>query len=429
MVTETLEAIYERTNTVILEPRGAAKTTWDNTILLSYLVGKYPDLRVGLMSNTATQAKDFSAAIKRTQESPAHVQIFGNCRDDSKWTDVEWLRAGSRWRQSKDVTMYAQGVGGAIISKRFDIILADDILDDENTGTPEAREKVDTWFWKTLKPCLAPDGVIIVIGTRWAEDDHYERLITPTADGGKGWRHRIVQALTQDEHGELQSYWPAIRPVAKLLEEREEMGTPLFSCAYQNDISGLLAGNVFHGPFSHFEELPEAHHYTLRMGVDLASSERERADFTARVTTAEDICAQGTCDRRGSFYVLSAYRDKRESHHAEFIRDGWLAYPEIALVRVEKVQFQSTLVQEVMEDYPEIPIEGVSADTDKTTRARAVAAKYEAHKVYHHKALRGTAFETELLSFPKGHDDFTDALGYSMDLGGAGFFYGSVKAR
>jgi predicted phage terminase large subunit-like protein len=80
-----------------------------------------------------------------------------------------------------------------------------------------------------------------------------------------------------------------------------------------------------------------------------------------------------------------------------------------------------------METYPKIPILGKKADVDKVTRARAVAAKYEAHKVFHHASLRGSAFETELLSFPKGHDDFVDALGYSMDLGGNDFFFGSLK--
>jgi predicted phage terminase large subunit-like protein len=156
------------------------------------------------------------------------------------------------------------------------------------------------------------------------------------------------------------------------------------------------------------------------MGVDLASSERERADFTARVTTAED--------EEGNFYVLSVYRDKREAHHAEFVLDGWMAYSHMALVIVESQQFQSTLIQEVMADYPRIPIEGKKADVDKVTRARSVAAKYEAHKVWHHSSLKDSAFEAELLSFPKGHDDMVDAMGYSFDLGSSGFFYGSVRA-
>ena len=64
---------------------------------------------------------------------------------------------------------------------------------------------------------------------------------------------------------------------------------------------------------------------------------------------------------------------------------------------------------------------------DKTTRARAIAAKYEGHKVFHHRSLEGSDFEMELLSFPKAHDDLIDALGFSMDLGGGGLVFGSLE--
>lgn len=427
MVSFTLEGILRRKNTVVLEPRGGAKTTWDTTILPAWLISKFPDLRVALVSNTDAQARDFSRAIKFTFESnEAQRELFGDCASNKKWTDKEWLRAGSRWHGSKDVTVFAVGVGGATISKRFDLIICDDILDEENTGTIDQREAVVTWFHKTLLPCLAPDGVVVVIGTRWAESDLYEMLTTPKDDGGSGWRCLTKQALTEDDEGNLASYWPDVFSVARLLEIREQMGSALFSCSYQNDIRGLLAGNIFKGPFEHFDQLPEGHRYSVKMGVDLASSVKERADFTARVTTAEDQCG-GQCPLNGTYYVLSAYRDKRESHHSEFVYEGWLARPDMNLVLLETVQFQSTLLHGIMEQYPEIPIEGKKTDTDKTSRARAVAAKIEAHKVLLHRSLRGSAFEMELFSFPKGHDDFVDALGFSMDLASSGFVFGSMR--
>lgn len=415
-----LDAIYDRRNSVLLEPRGAAKTTWANTILLSWLTSMYPDLRVGLISNTATQALDFSRAIRFTLESnDRHQEIFGNCVSDQKWRDMEWLHRESRWHGSKDVTVYAAGTGGPIISKRFDVIICDDILDEENSSTPEAREKVENWFFKTLMPCLTPDGVVIVIGTRWAEEDLYEKLFTPIEDGGKGWRHKRVKALEEDEEGNLVSYWPEHWPVRSLQSKRVELGTPMFMCAYQNDISGIMSGDVFQRRFfQYFDELPKDKQFRWVMGVDLASSEKERADYTARVTTA--------MDQQGNYYVMSYYRDKREYGHAEFIRDGYNAYA-TDLVICESQAFQSTLVQEVMEDYPYIPIEGKKSDVDKTTRARAVAAKYEAHRVFHHSSLQESDLERELLSFPKGHDDLVDALGFSMDLGGGGFFFGSLS--
>ena len=143
-----------------------------------------------------------------------------------------------------------------------------------------------------------------------------------------------------------------------------------------------------------------------------------RADYTARVTTSRD--------QQGNYYVRAFYQDRRETGHAKFISDGYNAFNP-GLVVVESQQFQSTLVQEVMRDYPHIPIEGKASDTDKTTRARAVAAKYEAHKVFHHRSLEKSDFETQLKTFPKGHDDLVDALGFSMDFGGGGFVFGSLR--
>lgn len=413
-------AIENRQSTVILLPRGGAKTTWGNTIKLSKYIADHPDVRIGLVSNTARQANDFSRAIKWTFESnPRFREIYGNLVSNAKWTDVEWLRAESKWHGSKDVTLYAVGAGGAVISKRFDILLCDDILDEENTTNIEQREKIENWFFKTLIPTLVPGGVVIMLGTRWAEDDLYQRLTDPPEKGGKGWPLITQKALIERGDDQYESYWPEHWPVETLLEKRIELGTALFSCAYQNDISGLMAGNIFRKPFRYFEELDPSKRYTIRMGVDLASSERERADFTARATVAEDD--------EGNYYILSIYRDKRETHHAEFVYDGWMAYPHMALVIIESQQFQSTLIQEVMREYPRIPIEGKKSDVDKVTRARAVAAKYEAGKVFHRSVLRDSDFERELLGFPKGHDDMVDAVGFAMDLGGGGLIFGSLR--
>ena len=63
------------------------------------------------------------------------------------------------------------------------------------------------------------------------------------------------------------------------------------------------------------------------------------------------------------------------------------------------------------------------------TRARAVAARYESGKVFHHKSLQGSDFEIELLQFPKGHDDMIDALGYAMETGVGGAYWGSLAQR
>jgi predicted phage terminase large subunit-like protein len=303
-------------------------------------------------------------------------------------------------------------------------------LDKENTANADQMQKTLDWFNLVLKPCLVPGGIIIYIGTRWAEGDLAEHLMTEIEKGGKGWPFYIVSAFVKSENGEPRldengmpiSYWHDRWPVSALLHEQIEMGSADFAIAYLNDLSLRSKGNVFPKLAEHyyFTELPEGD-YTIKMGIDLASSEKESADYTARVVTA--------VDQNGHFWVLHAYRDRRETDHAEFVADGFAAFPQVVLVIVENNQFQSTLVQQVMRDYSAIPIEGRKTDTDKVSRARAVAAKYEAHRVHHHVSLRGSDFERELIAFPKGHDDFVDALGFSMDLTGGGFFFGKLGGR
>jgi predicted phage terminase large subunit-like protein len=439
MIQFLLELITEKRNGVILEPRGHAKTTWANTIFLSWWVALHKNIRVGLISNTAKQSNAFSRAIRWTLQSNERFHdIFGDLTG-AKWTDVEWIQKDSELYGTKDVTMYSAGAGGAIISKRFDLIICDDILDEENTSNPEQQEKIETWFWKTLKPALVPGGSLIVIGTRWAEGDMYQKLIEnnkwpllhkgaiffPCEICGKEFfdeeklrDHYKTVACAEGVKVERQALWPEIWPLDKLEQERRDMGSAMFACSYLNDISGLMEGNVFKREwFQYFNTLPQGHTYRYKMGVDLASSERETADYTARAVIAED--------EEMNVYILSVYRDRRETGHRAFVLDGYNAYPLIERILVENNQFQSTLVKDLL-NTTRLPIVGKRADVDKVTRARSVAARYEAHKVFHHVSLKGSDFEIEELQFPKGHDDMIDALGHAMETGGGAFWYGKA---
>jgi phage terminase large subunit-like protein len=416
MVNFIQSAIEDGAHAVVLEPRGHAKSTWGNTTLLSYLIAKNPHLRVGLMSKSADHADAFSRGIRWTLEkNDSFRAIFGDLVSEAKWTDGEWLRAGSKWHGSKDVTLYAQGVGGQIVSKRFDLILCDDILDKENTATRAQMEKTADWFWQTLYPCLAPGGVIIVLGTRWAAGDLYEQLLTSFPEG-KGWRSLVRGALVPGKRGKLVPMWDYFS-LEKLEEMKRDMGSARFACAMLNDITGMMTGDVFRREwFRYVDKLPDTG-LTFRMGVDLASSTKERADFTAYVITAQD--------QMGNFYVAEANRAKISGGHARWVARAFDGFPGISTVVIENNQFQSTLISQLMEEYPHIPVVPKRADVDKGTRAEGVAAKYEAGKVFHLPTLP-EEFELELLSFDRGHDDWVDSLGYSMAMGLSSFLFGSV---
>jgi hypothetical protein len=116
----------------------------------------------------------------------------------------------------------------------------------------------------------------------------------------------------------------------------------------------MAKGNVFlKQNFQYFDKLDPDKTYTSGWGsTSRQLGEADRRLHGALSTTAEDS--------EGNFYVLSVYRDRRETGHAEFINDGFMATRTCRLVICENNQFQSTLVQEVLKDYPRIPIEGAS---------------------------------------------------------------------
>lgn len=412
MVEFVLGLIERQESGVVLAPRGSSKTTWLNTILNSYLVATRPDIRIGLFSQKDKKAEAMSAAIRWTiSESEAFKEIFGDLRSPAKWTDSEWLRKGSVHHRSKDRTMVTGGVNNSsAVSKRFDIVFCDDILDAENTYTIDRREKTEDWFWKTMKPAQAAEGTsIIVVGTRWTEGDLYERLVETNK-----WPSLIIPAIDPETNA---SYWPSVWPIERLEAEQADIGWDNFACQYLNDVAGLREGFIFKKDwFDYFDDLPRDRRFIFTMGVDLATSERERADWTARAIVAEDEFHE--------HWVLGTYRVKTESGHRQFVKDGAAAYPGISKIIIETNQHQSTLVQDLLNETT-LPVVGKRTDVDKRTRARAVAARYESHRVHHHRSMKGGELEVEMLGFPKGHDDLIDAVGLAMDLGG---LTGSVAA-
>jgi predicted phage terminase large subunit-like protein len=450
------EARANKEDTLIIEPRGSTKTTHCDTGYLSHRIALEPDIRAGLMSNNDTMAANFSRAIMSLVEAnEIYRELYGDLVYGRKWTQTEWIRRGSPWTQgSKDLTLFASGTGGGIVSKRFSLLLMDDILDKENTSTIDQLDKVRDWYDQTLDPCVLPDGVRICIGTRWAIEDTYKLLGTPASEGGYGYKVVTQKALIDDpgddiydetlpsilNKGEMgrflrkdgyRSYWEEFWPLEELLRRRARR-PDIFDLVMQGDVEGIMQGEFFlkrdyqwYGTRTGdpFEELPEGSR-SIKMGVDFASSLKQRADFTARVTTA-------TYHDTGDFYVMRAHRAKIAVGHDLFIVDGYREFPQISLVICEKNQHQSTTVQEVMRDYPRIPIEGRHTDTDKRVRARAVSEKVKSHKVYLHRSLEDSDYLREHTGFDglKGHDDFVDAGGLSMDMGGEEFFYGSLGPK
>ncbi len=383
----------EHERTVLLAPRGHGKTTIADILFVLWRVLKNPDTRVLVVSNTMLQAKSFLREIAAHIERPEIARLWGNPKG-TRWNEGEIEL--NRKRIAKEPTITAVGAGGAIISRHYELIVCDDIIDEENSATALQRDKARTWFFKTLLPCLEPQGGLHIIGTRWHHADLYGELIK------SGWPTRIDRAM--DANGS--ALWPERFSAKSLADMRTAAGERIFNCQYQNDPSGYEGAIFRYSHFKFYEKGTEPCGLKKFAAADLAISQSETADYFAHAVVG--------IDRDGAIYVLECSRARLSFHQqVEFIM-GRAALHKPLRIGIEAVAYQKALAQELSRRSP-LPVVELKDSKDKVTRAWRLAAHFETGRV---RLPRGAGeLEEELLQFPHApHDDQVDALGYAVEM-------------
>jgi hypothetical protein len=419
---------------LVLAPRGFAKTTAAIHRAARWIGVTEGRGRLGVLTAVDDDAVRRSRAVRTLLEGQRFAEVF------------EWAQAGvegPRWRDDvwtvrgvdlgKDATCTAMSLGSVRAGPRLDALLADDPVGLQENMTAAGRARALETYLEVVEPMLVPGGIVLALGTHWHADDLYAYLIR------SGWPYLVRQAI---EDGV--ALWPERFPLEELAERRALMGTPLFNLQFQNDPSGM-GGNVIRRDWFRYVDAvpPGARH----AGMDLNASASERADYTALVEWLEDA------DR--NLYLVGAWRAQLADGHRRWLTgrtdsleygvlpvygepagprllwplallppgfagasgDGARPRP-LTRLAIEAGTFQATFVREVL-SHTNLPAVAIRPDRDKVTRARALAARYEAGKVFHLRSAPGlAAYEDELVAFPNGaHDDQVDAAVYGADLG------------
>jgi predicted phage terminase large subunit-like protein len=189
---------------------------------------------------------------------------------------------------------------------------------------------------------------------------------------------------------------------------------------YQQRPAPLEGGLFKRSLFRYFEVDPEKGIYKLReenktrlvpvgsgrriMTVDLATSEKESADYT--------VCALGVITPDNDLLIEEVFREKVPGHElVTTIEAKYRAWRPDAL-SVESRGFQLSVVQ--MLARKGLPVRKLEAKGDKLARALPLAARFESGNVWFRQGASFLHFtEPELLGFPNAlHDDVVDALAY-----------------
>ena len=413
-----------------LAPRGFGKSTCLNIARCILKILQNPNIRILIASKTDTNAVSFLSEIKQKLLRPKMAEVFG-IQQGTPWNDGS-IRVRARTSDAKEDTIETIGIGGAIASKHYDLIIADDLIDESNSITDGQREKIHTWFFKVLDPCLEPHGEMSIIGTRYNPDDLYgyliENVLTFKDEKGQVLKRHFssLPALIPTPHADSQlperkrytSLWPEKCSVKFLLKKRKVLGTIIFNTQYQNDVAAMK-GKIFRMEWFKYYSSVDLKDLKIFQGVDLASKQAKNADRFAHVTI-------GFHSETKKIYILNYHNvvahfgDRKRIVAEEFFKFDPIR------VGIEANGFQRAFIQDLAQDdaLKEIRAVPIFTEKDKVTRAWKLSAFFERGQVYVKEGMHDLI--EQLLKFPDGrYKDLFDAL----DLAMTSAFAGARKTR
>jgi predicted phage terminase large subunit-like protein len=301
------------------------------------------------------------------------------------------------------------------------LIIDDPIKDLEQARSPKYRERA--WrFWQAVAvPRMGPNTTVVLVQTRWDEDDLAGRLLATEADK---WHIISIPARCEDpatdplgrDEGEYMISARG-RTVEDWKEREREVGAYVFAALFQQRPAPAEGGLFRRIWWRYFTWAGENRlHLADRIAdlrdcwkfatVDLAASERTSADWTVISAWARTLA--------GDLVLLDRQRVRvgEDQHfaHARPLVERW----QLDTVFVEKSQHGFSLVKEATQNG--VPITPLDAEQDKFTRALPASAWCSGGRVWlPANAMWLDEWITEFSTFPASkNDDQVDTLSYAV---------------
>ncbi|MGC0237289.1 phage terminase large subunit [Arthrobacter sp. SD76] len=147
------------------------------------------DLRIAIASYESNVARRWGRAIR--DDITTHSEVLGLKIRDDLAAQHEWALDGS------EGGVYTAGIGGALTGRPVDLLIIDDpIKDREQADSTVYRERAWDWWTDTALTRLAPGAPVILVLTRWHQDDLAGRLLA--AEDGKDWK--VINIPAEADH-------------------------------------------------------------------------------------------------------------------------------------------------------------------------------------------------------------------------------------
>lgn len=378
----------------------------------SYYLGKNPHRRVIEASYNDDFAKKFG---RRNREK---ITEYGS----RLWNvGLSQINAGaSRWDLDNDIGgMLSVGIGGAATGEGADLLIVDDPIKDAQEATSETyRNRLWDEYRSTFKTRVHPGGAIIIVMTRWHEDDLCGRLLNPEYGLVDNWKIIRLPAFSEGD-GDLlgrregESLWPEHGYDEAWLEQQKgSLGSYAFAGLYQQRPSPAEGGILKRSWFKFYDVLPES-------GMQVQSW-----DCTFKDGAKNDYVAGHVWQRTGpNYYLVDRVHDHMGiADTMRSIRTLTAKRPRARAKLVEDKANGTAVIELLKKEISGlIPIDPQGG---KVVRAQAIAPYAEAGNIYLPNPRIAPwvhDFLEECAAFPNGaHDDDVDAMTQAINWMAAG---------
>ncbi|MCF0086577.1 MULTISPECIES: terminase family protein [unclassified Streptomyces] len=379
-------AAGERIKAMVTMPPRAGKSRRTSRWGPTWYLRRQPDHRFMLASYAAHLADDHGRWIRNTITE--HAPTLGiNLKYGSQAAnrfDIDGHEGG----------MVTAGVGGPLTGRGAHVACVDDpFKGSEDAGSPTQRERVWDWWQSVLLTRLEPRGSVLLVNTRWDDDDLSGRLLKEEAED---WIVIDLPALALSADDPLgrqpgEALWPERYNEDDYARIRKSVGERVWWALYQQQ-PRPLEGGVWQWSWITGHRISPA----AFRGVDLARS-LVAIDPSGGSGTANDetgITAAGR-DTAGELYLF-ADRSGRHGANSWGTEACLLALDTDADAFVVETNFGGDMTRQVLvQAWQELERAGrtqgrpmpriieVNAKQGKRLRAEPIAQLYEQGHVHH----------------------------------------------
>jgi predicted phage terminase large subunit-like protein len=389
----------------IFMPPGSAKSTYGSVLFPPWFMASRPGTQVLGASHTVELAERWSRKVRGLVAE--HGPTLGcSLSPDSN--------AAGRWELTSGAEYRAAGVGVGIAGFRADLAIIDDPLRSRKDADSETNRNTQwEWLMGDLLPRAKPGNKIILIQTRWHEDDLAGRILDEAKRTGRAWRVISLPAVAEADDllgrkpGEY--LWDDSYGYGQTLRDAEREQTPRNWSALYQQRPAPETGDYFKEEWlrpyvsapdrktlatyggSDFAVTADGGDYTCHVVIGIDSDDRLWLLDLWRGQTASDVWVETLCDMIGRWKP-----------------NGWAF--ELGQIKSGVGPF---LEKRARERKTYTAFENFPTRGDKAVRAQSIRGRM---------AMMGLQvpanakwypdLRSELLSFPAGkHDDQVDALG------------------